>query len=100
METLTDELCFLNRLDFFERMNSDLIEGKRCKKRHSVIEIGDFNIAAMICALDIIWEGIVSRITNELNDLLEKHNSLREKICYSFSFKHFNDITDEHVIEH
>ena len=34
-------LCFLNRLDFIEKVNRDLIEEMRCIRRVLVIELGD-----------------------------------------------------------
>ena len=92
-------LCFLNRLDFLEKISCDLIEQMGCVKRQLVIEFGGYKISTMIYALDIVDEMIVLIITNELNDLLEENNSLRQKIYYLISFKQFVD-TKEHVFEH
>ena len=44
----------------------------RCIKLQLVIEFGEYNIATMVYALDILSEMIVSIKTNKLNDLLEK----------------------------
>ena len=96
METMKDVLCFLNRLNFFEKIIGDLVEEMRCKKRRLVIDFGEYSIATMVYALDIINEMIVLIITNELNDFLEKNNSLREKIYYLFSFEHFVVTANEH----
>ena len=100
MEKKKDMLYFLGRLDFIEKTNGDLVEEMRCTKRQLVIEFGDYNIATMIFALDIIDKMIVLNTTNELNALSEKNNSLREKISYSIIFKHFVGTSNEHVIEH
>ena len=95
-----NERCviFLHRLDFFEKINSDLIEKMRCIKHQLILEFGDYNMATMIYALDIIDEMIVSIITIDLKDLVEKNISC-EKIFYIISFKHFVDTTNEHEIE-
>ena len=47
-------LRFLNWLDFIEKINGDLVEEMRSIKRPLVIEFGDYNIATMAYALDII----------------------------------------------
>ena len=77
-----NERCvmFFKPTRFIEKVNSDLIEAMRCKKRQLVVEFGDYKIATMIYALDIIAEMVVLIITNELNPLLEKNDSLPEKI--------------------
>ena len=54
----------------------------------------------MIYALDNIDEIVVLNIPNEINALLEKNNSFREKNYFLISFKLFVDTTNEHVIEH
>ena len=75
---MKDVLYFLSRLDFIEKINSDLFEEMRCIKRQLVIEFGVHNIAAMIYALGIIDEMVVLMIANEIDVLSEKNNSLRE----------------------
>ena len=77
---MKDVLCSLKRVDFFEKVISDLIEEMRCLKRQLVFEFGDDNIVTMIYGLDIIDEMVVLFKPNELNALSEKNNSLREKI--------------------
>ena len=72
----------------------------KCIKRQLVIEFRDYNIATMIYALEIIVEMVVPIIANELNSLLKKNSSLREKIPYVISSELFVDTTNEHVIEH
>ena len=69
METMKSVLCFLNQLDFKERINGDLVEEMRCIKRQFVIEFGDYNMATMVYALYVFDEMIVLFITNELNAL-------------------------------
>ena len=97
---MKDMFYFLSRLDFIEKTNGDLVEEMRCIKRQLIIEIGDYNIATMIYALDIIDEMIVLITTNELNALSEKNNSLREKFSFLIIFEHFVGTSNEHVIEH
>ena len=70
---------FFNQLDFIEKIDSDLIEDMTCIKRQLVIEFGDYSIATVVYALDITVEIFVSILTNQLNDLLVKNNSLPEK---------------------
>ena len=72
-------LCFLNRLDFIEIINGVLFEDMRCVKGQLVIEFGDYNIATMVYALDIIDEMIVLIIANKLDDLLQKKTPCEKK---------------------
>ena len=74
MKTIKVVLCFLNRFDFIENMNDDVVEKLRCVKKQLVIEFGEYIMATMIYATDIIGEKVVLIITNEINDLLEKIN--------------------------
>ena len=74
MKAIKVVLCFLNRLDFIEKLNDDVVEKLRCVKKQLVIEFGECNMATMIYATDIIGEKVVLIITNEINDLLEKNN--------------------------
>ena len=66
METMKDKR-FLNRLDFVEKINRDLIEGMRCIKLQIVNEFGEYNKSTMICALDVIDERIAEIKFNEIN---------------------------------
>ena len=82
METRKVVLCFLNWLDFIERVNGHLVEVMSCMKQRLDFEFEDYIVATMINALEIIDEMVVLIITNELNALLEKNNTLRETIYY------------------
>ena len=50
METTTDELCFLNELDFTEKANDgdDALKNLRCVKRQLVNEFKDYNVPKLI----------------------------------------------------
>ena len=79
METIKDVLCFLNRLDFKEILDGDLIEEMGCVKRQLVIEFGDYDIATMVYAPDNIDKMIVLIITNKLIDFKKQKDTLRKK---------------------
>ena len=49
-------------------------------KTQLVIDFGENNISSLVYALDIIHGMVVLYITNEINALLEKNITLREKI--------------------
>ena len=87
METMKDVLCFLNELDFADKLNIDDLEKLAEVKKFVVREIEDFSISKMIYALNIIDEVKLSDVTNDLDYCLERTDS-KLKICY-FLFDQF-----------
>ena len=80
METKKDVICFSNEFDFIEQINSDLIEKLTCVKQQLFIEFEDYNVTKLICDLNIVDDMKISIIANDIEDIVEKHNSFREKI--------------------
>ena len=76
---MKDVSCFFNRVNFFEKINGDLVEEMRCIKRQLLIEFGEYTMATMVYASDIIDEMIVSLITKEIKDYIEKKLLLPRK---------------------
>ena len=90
METIKHVLCFLNELDFVDKLDSDCLE-KLLDVKMRVREFHDNKIFKIIYALNIIDEIKLSNVTNGLGHRLEKTDSLRSVNFYSFSFKHLVD---------
>ena len=89
METVYDILYYLNKLDFFDKINDNDFENLRCNKRILVGEFEDYNIPKLIDALMIVDNLFVTLTVGELPDILNKTDTLRENILYLTSFKHF-----------
>ena len=77
METRNDLLCFLNDLDFTERLDNDCLEKLVEVKKMMVIGFEDYNIPKMIHALHTIDEIQLSNVTNDLDYRLETTDTLR-----------------------
>ena len=56
MQTLNDVLCFLNELDFAQKINDgdDVFEKLSCVKRRLVIEFEDYNVPKLIKVLNSV----------------------------------------------
>ena len=89
METVYDVLYYLNKLDFTDKVNDDDFENLRCVKRILVKEFEDYNVSKLIDVLSIVDNLFVTLTTGELQDVLDKTDTLRENIFYSINFKHF-----------
>ena len=108
MKTIKDVLCFLNELDFTDKVDNDCFEKLDEIKRIVVREFEDFNISKLIHALDIVDETRLSAMTIDLNYRLGRTQSLRSVILYLINLKQFfdtskeheNDTDKKHVIEH
>ena len=105
---MKDVLCFLNELDFADKLDNDCFEKLDEIKRMVFRKFEDYNISKMINALIIVDEIRLSAMTIELDYRLERTDSLRSVILYLISFNHFvdtnkeheNDADNKHVIEH
>ena len=95
METLKDVLCFLNELDFVNKLDNDSLEKLVEVKRMTVREFEDYNMPKMIHALNIIDEIQLSKVTNDLDYRLERTNFLRSVIFYLISLEHHVDTNNK-----
>ena len=73
-------LCFLNELDFTDKLDNDCFEKLDEINRMLVREFEDYNISKMIYALNIVDEMRLSAMTNDLEYCLERTDSLRSVI--------------------
>ena len=83
METMEDVLCFLNELDFADKLDNDCLEELVEVKRMMVRELEDYNIPRMILALNISDEIRLSDVTNDLDYRLERTDFLRSNIFFN-----------------
>ena len=101
-------LCFLNELDFVDKLDNDCFEKLVEAKKMMIREIVDYNVPKMIHVSNIIDEIQLSSVTNVLDYRLKRTDSLRSNIFYLINFKHLVDTNEEHennadnkhVIEH
>ena len=84
---MKDVLCFLNELDFSDKLNKEDHENMAEVKKIVVREFEDYNISKMIYALNIIDEIKLSDVTKDLDCRLQRTESLRSVIFYLISFK-------------
>ena len=89
METINDELYYLNKLDFTDKVDDSDYENLRCVKRILVDQLEDYNISKLVDVLNIVDNLVVTLMTGNLHDILIKTDTLRENITYLISFKHF-----------
>ena len=80
METMKDVLCFLNELDFADKLNNDDLEKLAEVKKIVVREFEDYIISKMIYTLKITDEIKLSDVSNDLDYGLERTDSLRSVI--------------------
>ena len=92
---MKDVLCFLNELDFVDKLDNDCLEKLLEVKRMMVREFEDYNMPKMIHALNIIDEIQLSNVTNDLDCRLERTDSLRSVNFYLISLKHFVDTNNK-----
>ena len=76
METMKDVLCFLNELDFVDKLDNDYLEKMVEVKKMMVREFEKYDISKMTYALDIIDEIKLTDVTNDLDHRLERTESL------------------------
>ena len=79
----------MNKLDFTDKRNDDDFENLRCVKRKLVKEFEDYNVSELIDVLSIVDNLFITFTVGELQDILNKTDTLRENILYLISFKHF-----------
>ena len=89
METTNVVLYYLNKLDFTDKVKNDDFENLRCVKGILVKEFEDYNISKLIDVLGIVDNLFIAFTVAELQDILNKTDSLRENILYLISFKIF-----------
>ena len=89
METIYDILYHLNKLDFTDNINDSDFENLKCFKRVLVEEFEDYNLSKLIDVLFIIDNLFITLTIGELQEILDKTNTLRENILNLISFKHF-----------
>ena len=80
---------YLNKLDFSDKVNDTDYENLRCVRRILVEEFEDYNISKLIDVLSNVDKLSITLTFGELQDILIKTDTLREKILYLISFKHF-----------
>ena len=86
--------CYLNKLDFTDKINDDNFENLRCIKRILVKGFEDYNISKLIYVVKIVDNLFITLTVGELQDILIKTYTLRENILYLISFKHFKSNTE------
>ena len=68
-------LCFINELDFVDKLDNDYLEKLVEVKKMMVREFEDYNISKMVYALNTIDEIELSNVSNDLDYRLEKTDS-------------------------
>ena len=63
----------------------------RCVKRMLVKEFEDYNISKLIDVMSIVDNLFITLTVGELQDILNKTDTLRENILSLNSFKHFSE---------
>ena len=89
METINDVLYCFNKLDFTDNISDTDFENLRCVKRILVEEFEDYNKSKLVDVLSIVDNLFITLTVDELQDVLDKTDFLREKLLYLISFKHF-----------
>ena len=72
---MKDVVCFLNELDFADKLDNDYLEKMVEVKKMMVTEFEDYIISKMIYALYIIDERKLSDVTNNLDYRSERSDS-------------------------
>ena len=72
METKKDVLCFLNELDFVDKLDNDYLEKLVEVKKLLVRDFEDYHISKLIYALNNIDDIKISDVTNDLDYCLER----------------------------
>ena len=89
MESISDVLYYLNKLDFTDNINNTGFENLRCVKRIVVIEFEDFNVTKLIDVLSLVDNLFITLTVGELQHILNKTDTLRDNNLYLIRFKHF-----------
>ena len=89
MKTIYDALYYLNKLDFSDNLNDTDSESLRCFKRILARELEDYNISKLIDVLNVVDKLFLTINFGEVQEILDKTNTLGEDILYLISFKHF-----------
>ena len=88
---MEEVLCFLNELDFVDKLDNDYLEKLVEVKKVMVRRFEDSHLSKTIYALNIIDELKLSDMTNYLDYCLERIDCLRSVFFYLISFKHLVD---------
>ena len=88
-------LCFLNELDFPDKIDKDYLETLLEVKKMMVRVFEDYSRSKTIYALNTNDEIKLSDVTNDLEHRLEKIDSLGSVIFYLISFRHLVDTNDK-----
>ena len=86
MDTIYDVLYYPKKLYFTVNVNDDDYENLRCVKRILVKEFEDYNISKLIDVLSIVDNLVITLMTDEFQNILNKTDTLRENIFYLISF--------------
>ena len=78
----------MNKLDFIDKIIDTDFENLRCVERILVKEFEDYKISKLIDVLSIVDKLFITLTVGELQDILNKSDSLKENIFLN-SFKHF-----------
>ena len=89
METINDVSYHLNKLDFTNKINDSDFENLRCVKRILVEEFEEYNVSKLVDVLSIVDNLFITLTVGELQDILNKTDTLRENIFFLISFKCF-----------
>ena len=84
-------LCFLNAIEFADKLDNDYLEEVLEVRKMLVREFEDYNNSKMIYALNNIDEGNLSDVTNDMDYRLESTDTLRSVNIFVISFKHLVD---------
>ena len=95
METIYDVLYYLNKLDFTDNKNDTDFENLRSVKRILVKEFEDCNMPKLYDVLSIVDILFITLTVGELQDILNKTDTLRIKILNLIRFKHFVNKNEE-----
>ena len=82
METKNDVLHYLNKVDSTDNINDTDFKNLRCVKRILVREIEDYNISKLIDVLSFVVNLNITFTVGELQDILNKTNTLRENFLF------------------
>ena len=80
METINDELYYLNKIDFTNKVDDRHYENLRCVKRILVSQFEYYNVEKLVTVLSIVDNLVVTLMTGNLQDILIKTDTLREKL--------------------
>ena len=88
-------LYFLNKVDFTDNVNNDDLENLRCVKRILVREFEDYGLNKLTQVLNLVDHLFVLITFENLDDILDGNQKLKEKNFYLISFKPFVNKNEE-----